>query len=113
MNEKEMIWWMENVWCRRANLGSNPRSLLVLDSFTAHRTDPVKCHFKEKNTDMAVIPGGLTSRLQPLDVSLNKAFKAKVVRYYEFKIISKNIKKILYFIFYRFAMLITSGWTRL
>lgn len=79
MDEKEMIWWMENVWRRRANLSSNPRSLLVLDSFSAHRTDPVKRHFKEKNTDIAIIPGGLTSRLQPLDVSLNKSFKAKVI----------------------------------
>jgi transposase-like protein len=86
MDEKEMIWWVENVWCRKANLGSNLRSLLILDSFIAHRTDPVKRRFKEKNTDMAVILGGLTSRLQPLDVSLNKAFKAKVVRCYEFKI---------------------------
>jgi hypothetical protein len=78
MNENEMIWWVENVWRRRANLGSNPRSLLVLDSFTAHRTDPVKRRFNERNIDIAVIPGGLTSRLQPLDVSLNKSFKAKV-----------------------------------
>ena len=79
MDEKEMIWWMENVWHRRANLGSNPRSLLVLDSFTAHKTDPVKRRFREKNTDIAIIPGGLTSRLQPLDVSLNKSFKTKVI----------------------------------
>ncbi|CAI2188586.1 19538_t:CDS:2, partial [Funneliformis geosporum] len=27
---------------------SNPHLLLVLDSFTTHRTDPVKHHFKEK-----------------------------------------------------------------
>ncbi|CAG8640541.1 601_t:CDS:2, partial [Scutellospora calospora] len=56
---------------------SNLYSLLVLDTFTAHRTDPVKCHFCERNTDIAVIPSVLTSRLQPLDVSLNKAFKAR------------------------------------
>ena len=78
MDEKEMIWWIENVWCQRANLSSNSRSLLVLDSFTAHKTDVVKHRFCEKNTNIAIIPGGLTSRLQPLDVSLNKAFKAKV-----------------------------------
>lgn len=87
MDEKEMLWWMENVWHRRANLGSNPRSLLVLDSFSAHKTDPVKRRFREKNTDIAIIPGGLTSRLQPLDVSLNKSFKTKViftVKYFEF-----------------------------
>jgi len=51
---------------------------LVLDAFTAHRTDTVKRRFYRKNTDLAIIPGGLTSRLQPLDVLLNKSFKAKV-----------------------------------
>ena len=79
MNESEMIWWVENIWTQRARRGINPRSLLVLDSFTAHITDSVKNRFREKHTDLAVIPGGLTSRLQPLDVSLNKSFKSKVI----------------------------------
>jgi len=35
----------------------------------------VKAAFKRENTDLAVIPGGLTSILQPLDVPLNKPFK--------------------------------------
>ena len=78
MNEDEMSWWVENVWTQRASRASNPRSLLVLNAFTAHRTDTVKRRFCRKNTDLAIIPGGLTSRLQPLDVSLNKSFKAKV-----------------------------------
>jgi transposase-like protein len=79
MNENEMLWWVENVWTKRTNRGNNPRSLLVLDSFSAHKTDAVKQRFREKKTDLAVIPGGLTSRLQPLDVSLNKSFKSKVI----------------------------------
>jgi len=33
---------------------------------------------KSENTDLAVIPGGLTSVLQPLDVCLNKTFKDRV-----------------------------------
>ena len=82
MNEKEMIWWIENVWSQRARRGNNPRSLLILDSFTAHKTDAVKQRFREKKTNLAMIPGGLTSRLQPLDVSLNKSFKAKVIIFY-------------------------------
>jgi DDE superfamily endonuclease len=79
MNENEMLWWVENIWIKRTGRGNNPRSLLVLDSFSAHKTDAVKQRFREKKTDLAVIPGGLTSRLQPLDVSLNKSFKSKVV----------------------------------
>ena len=82
MNESEMLWWVENIWSKRSRQGSNPRSLLVLDSFTAHKTVNVKNRFYEKNTNLAVIPGGLTSRLQPLDVSLNKPFKAKVRNLY-------------------------------
>jgi hypothetical protein len=91
MNEKEMFWWIENIWMQRARRRNNQRSLLVLDSFTAHKTDAVKRRFREKNTDLAVIPGGLTSRLQPLDVSLNKSFKAKVIT---FLFIFFNIKEI-------------------
>jgi transposase-like protein len=79
MNENEMLWWVENIWTKCANRGNNPRSLLVLDSFSAHKTDAVKQRFCEKRTNLAVIPGGLTSRLQPLDVSLNRSFKSKVI----------------------------------
>ena len=46
--------------------------------------DAYKCHFtadvrsyvdKQTNTDVSIIPGGLTSHLQPADVSWNKPFK--------------------------------------
>ena len=77
MKENEMLNWIENVWAKRERF-SNPQSLLVLDSFSAHIVDSVKRRFGEKNTNIAVIPGGLTSRLQPLDVSVNKSFKTKV-----------------------------------
>ena len=51
------------------------KSLLVYNSFEAHVTDTVKVSFKRKNTDLAVIPGGLTFLLQLLNLSLNKLFK--------------------------------------
>ena len=47
--------------------------MLVYNSFEAYVTDTVKASFKRENTDLAVIPGGLPSLLQPLDVSLNKS----------------------------------------
>ena len=49
--------------------------MLVYNSFEAHVTDTVKVSFKRKNTDLAVIPGGLTFLLQLLNLSLNKLFK--------------------------------------
>ena len=76
-NEHEMHYWINNVWNKRSEL-VKPQSLLVLDSFRGHLVDSVKYLFKEDNTHLAVIPGGLTSRLQPLDVSVNKSFKSKV-----------------------------------
>ena len=87
VNENEMIWWVENVWSKRTNDDSllNPRSLLVLDSFRGHLVDSVKQKFNEAVTNMAVIPGGLTSKLQPLDVAMNKSFKSFVsVNYHLF-----------------------------
>ncbi|CAG8433156.1 9557_t:CDS:2 [Diversispora eburnea] len=77
MNSDEMIWWIENVWNLHATRSINPCSLLVLDTFRGHLTDVVKRRFDEKNTNLAVVPGGLTSKLQPLDVCINKSFKNK------------------------------------
>jgi len=38
-------------------------------------TESTKRLATELNTHLAVIPGGLTSQLQPLDISVNKPFK--------------------------------------
>jgi len=35
----------------------------------------IKAQLKEDNTDLVIIPGGLTRLLQPLDVSVNKPMK--------------------------------------
>ena len=54
------------------------RSLLVLDSFRGHLTDSVKKTLRKGNIVMAVVPGGCTSKLKPLDVSINKPFKSEL-----------------------------------
>ena len=41
-------------------------------------TDKIKTHVKSLGSDMVIIPGGLTSQVQPADVSWNKPFKAEL-----------------------------------
>ena len=67
--------WMKNIWSKRLGGLRKEKSILVWDMFRSHLTDSVKATLKRNNTVSAVIPGGLTSLLQPLDVSLNKPFK--------------------------------------
>ncbi len=61
---------------------ADERSLLVWDSFRAHLTDSVKADLQRRRVDVAVIPGGLTPVLQPLDKCLNKPFKDNVRKQY-------------------------------
>ena len=78
MDEQIMWLWIEKVWTRRPGGLARRKSLLVMDSFEGHKTDSVKKRCNEENTDIAIIPGGLTSVLQPLDVCLNKPFKDRL-----------------------------------
>ena len=74
MDERGTIDWLENVWGNRPGGLEKKPSLLVWDMFSAHKTEEVKRSAKEQ----AVIPRGLTSVLQPLDVCLNKPFKDRI-----------------------------------
>ena len=60
----------------------NERSLLVWDSFRAHLTESVKADLQRRKFNVAVIAGGLTPVLQPLDKCLNKPFKDNIRRQY-------------------------------
>jgi hypothetical protein len=51
----------------------------VLDAFKGHLTLEVTSAIHAMNSDLVVIPGGLTSQLQVLDVIVNKLFKDNVV----------------------------------
>lgn len=46
-----------------------------MDSMRAHITDSVKTAIKRTNSITAVIPGGTTKYLQPLDIDVNHAYK--------------------------------------
>ncbi|CAG8843014.1 25405_t:CDS:2, partial [Gigaspora margarita] len=47
-----------------------------------HIMNWAKALFHSENTDLAIIPGSLTSMCQPLDVCINKPFKDKLCKYW-------------------------------
>ncbi|GFV31451.1 pogo transposable element with KRAB domain [Trichonephila clavipes] len=49
-----------------------------MDSMKAHVSENVKNALKSASSKIAIIPGGLTKKLQPLDVGINRSFKSKV-----------------------------------
>ena len=75
MDESGVKEWIHECLLRTRN---HEQSLLVWDSFRAHLTDDVKAALRQRKIDVAVIPGGLTLVLQPLDKCLNKPFKDSV-----------------------------------
>lgn len=75
MDEEGLKVWVKKVWAARPGGLSGTRSLLVWDSFSAHLVPSIRKLLASHNTDIVVIPGGLTSIIQPLDVCLNKPFK--------------------------------------
>ena len=74
--------WLKCVWQRRPGALLGLKSLLVLDSYRGHTTEAVKKQLKDPRTDLAIIPGGMTSMLQPLDVCVNRPFKAALKQLY-------------------------------
>ena len=72
VDEKVLSKWLKQVWFSRPGGLLKKPALLVWDMFRAHLTDTIKLKLKARNTRQAVITGGCTSVLQPLDVCLNK-----------------------------------------
>jgi hypothetical protein len=85
-----VVWFQKNGWMdsdlmlkyvdffndvRLKNGTREEPAMLVYDSFKGHLEESVKKKFHESGIDLAVIPGGLTSICQPLDVTINKPFK--------------------------------------
>lgn len=83
MNSDLMKEWIDEIWLRRANPAvKSEESVLVLDSARCHLTDNVKAEIQQ-HSKLAVIPGGLTRFLQPLDISVNKPFKDNLKAHWE------------------------------
>jgi hypothetical protein len=70
MMEELMVEWLREVTLLKK------REMLTLDAFKDQLTEKVKDGAPYLlNTDLVVIPGGMTSQLQVLDMVVNKPFK--------------------------------------
>ncbi len=90
MCEKIMLDWINEVWRKRKGAFFQPSGILIMDSMRAHLLDSVKLAAKTASASLAVIPGGLTKVLQPLDLTTNKSFKGHVRKHWETWMASEN-----------------------
>ena len=66
--------------------------ILVADVHQAQQADGVKALLKKKNIELFNVPPGCTSRVQPLDISVNKPFKDVVRQQFE-KHLEENLQR--------------------
>ena len=76
MNKDIICEWLQTVWRLRPGGFFNTKSMLILDSIKAHKTTKVLELMAKNQIIPATIPGGLTKKLQQLDISINKPFKS-------------------------------------
>ena len=77
MDKRSMKDWILRVWKPYA-ASVEGQKLLLLDECPSHMTADVRAMIAETNTELDFIPGGYTSKLQVLDVGVNKPFKDRI-----------------------------------
>ena len=75
--------WLQKIWQRRKGSFFQPKGLLIMDCMRSHLLDSVKMMCRKLSTRIEIIPGGLKKILQPLDLSVNKSFKAEIRKQWE------------------------------
>ena len=82
MDEELMHVWLEDISLKHTKLMSQKlgfeNSLLMFDAFLACKTDEVKAKLVQNKSDILMIPAGCNSKCQPMDVCINKPFKANL-----------------------------------
>jgi hypothetical protein len=70
-----MLEWIEMVWKPFALSKGGQKTILLLDQYTVHKTREVIDKLKRFGTIVILLPAGETSKVQVLDVGINKPFK--------------------------------------
>lgn len=69
--------WLANCW--PTNHSGSPKCLLIMDWIRVHINSKVRNNCEQAGAIMAVIPQGLSSKLQPLELSVNTPFRNHIV----------------------------------
>lgn len=69
------LYWLNNIWFISSIYKSIKNSILVLDRETTHFDNDLTNVFNKREASYVLIPPGLTSYLQPLDIGINKEIK--------------------------------------
>ena len=91
MDEKKMLEWIDKVWAPFC--AERPITMLILDEATCHLTGKVRRKIEGFGTVLEFIPGGYTSKLQVMDVGLNKPFKEKMRDHFDMYQVETNCTK--------------------
>ncbi|GAV06265.1 hypothetical protein RvY_16283 [Ramazzottius varieornatus] len=72
------VWWNEDhdrKYIEKMFPMNQEFTVLVRDSHSVHKCPQIWGMLDDRNTKQIIIPGGMTGKWQPLDVSVNKCFK--------------------------------------
>lgn len=90
---ERMMQWIEHCWNTRPVSEADRlryESLLIMDSFEAHLLQSVKDALNAERTLVAIVPGGATSAVQPMDVGVNRPAKTNMRDDYDEWITQEN-----------------------
>lgn len=79
-----IILWLKNIYIPLIKESNLNRSLLVWDNATMHNNYDILKLLSQYKINVVFVPKGMTSILQPLDVSINRVFKDWMKREYEY-----------------------------
>jgi DDE superfamily endonuclease len=91
MDTETMMLWLERIYRPWAVTINGPH-IMILDTFAAHKTKVVVDYITDYQGHLILIPGGYTSKLQVLDVGINKPFKDYLRDKYDNWFMNANIR---------------------
>lgn len=96
VNKEIFLDYLTNIWFKPSIKKNTKNTLLIMDRTRSLFSDDFSENFKIENSKYILIPPGMTSFLQPLDVCINKPFKDELLKSYtDFEIKNVLTKKLI------------------